>query len=104
MAWTADSRAVLFTSDRGGPRQVYRQEVGKTGAEELTFGPETGGEVRLSPDGRWVLYFIPEGKGTKARLMRARLRGQSRSHIPGARLVRDNARTVAVDPVAPGAP
>jgi len=28
------------------------------------------GEQRLSPDGRWVLYFIPEGKGTKARLMR----------------------------------
>jgi DNA-binding winged helix-turn-helix (wHTH) protein/Tol biopolymer transport system component len=37
-AWTADSKAVLFTSDRGGKWGVYKQQIRQATAEPLTEG------------------------------------------------------------------
>ena len=74
-AWTADSKAVLFTSDRGGSFEVYRQDLDKDDAEVLTSVEEMADEVRLSPDGKWLLYLSREPRSTKSRLMRLPLAG-----------------------------
>jgi len=75
MTWTRDSRAVVFASERSGAFQVYKQDFEKGAAEAITSGPETGVEVRLSPDGQWLLYTIPEANTNKERVMRVPVGG-----------------------------
>jgi eukaryotic-like serine/threonine-protein kinase len=55
-AWTSDSRAVLFWSDRNGSKQVFKQNIDQETAETVA-GP--GWMPRLSPDGS-VLYLATE--------------------------------------------
>jgi hypothetical protein len=55
LAWTADSKAVLFLSDRTGVWKLYKQALDQAQAEPTT-GPDENRCARLSPDGRWVLY------------------------------------------------
>lgn len=78
-AWTADSKAVLFTSDRGGKWGIYKQGIGKTTAEPLIEGQEKTDLARLSPDGAWVLYVetspAPVGRFPRQRLMRVPVNG-----------------------------
>ncbi|HZU24079.1 MAG TPA: protein kinase [Bryobacteraceae bacterium] len=57
-AWTADSRAVLFFSNRSGVFQVYRQDLDKDTAVALTFGPLMAVGPRITADGRWALYNV----------------------------------------------
>jgi Tol biopolymer transport system component len=73
-AWTADSKAVLFTSDRGGKWGVFRQGISQTTAEPLIEGRERTMLARLNPDGAWVLYL--ETSATAS------------GHIPWQRLMR----------------
>jgi eukaryotic-like serine/threonine-protein kinase len=54
-AWTADSKAVLFSSDRDGRWSVFRQSLEEESPEPLTTGPENYMEPRLNPDGSLVL-------------------------------------------------
>ena len=72
--WTADSRAIVFASDRGGSLQVYRQGIDQDTAEALTSGPPVG-MIRLSPDGQWILYTIDEPNSAKEALMRIPVAG-----------------------------
>jgi Tol biopolymer transport system component len=55
-AWTADSKAVLFASDRGGKLGIFKQEIGQGTAVPLVEGRDEVELPRLSPDGAWVLY------------------------------------------------
>jgi Tol biopolymer transport system component len=75
MAWMPDGKAVLFTSDRSGVRQVYRQDLGQETAQMLTSGAETGPEVRVSPDGKWLLYTVPDASGSGTWVMRLPIAG-----------------------------
>jgi Tol biopolymer transport system component len=55
--WTADSKTVLFTSDRSGGFGVFRQAIGQDTVEPVVAGSQhkaSGGE--LSADGAWILY------------------------------------------------
>jgi WD40-like Beta Propeller Repeat len=57
-AWTRDSNAVIFISDRLGHHSVYKQELGGSNIDLLASGKE-GTEIwepRLSPDGSWIVY------------------------------------------------
>jgi DNA-binding winged helix-turn-helix (wHTH) protein/Tol biopolymer transport system component len=54
--WTADSKAVLFTSDRGGKWGVFKQAIGDSTTQPLIEGRESANLARLSPDGSWILY------------------------------------------------
>jgi serine/threonine protein kinase len=56
-AWTPDSRAVLFTSNRDGPFRVYKQDIDKDTAELITHNPGSQDGPRMSPDGEWLLYW-----------------------------------------------
>lgn len=55
-AWTADSRAVIFESDRSGNFDLFKQDIGRRTPETLVATPLTEILPQLTPDGRFVLY------------------------------------------------
>ena len=78
-AWTADSKFVLFASDRNGTWGIFKQGVSQETAEAVVTGPANLCAPRLSPDGAWILYEeIPKttvGPSTPLRLMRVPVGG-----------------------------
>jgi Tol biopolymer transport system component len=54
--WTADSKAVMFTSDRNGTLSIFKQRIDQDSAEPVVTGPHDVGLPLLSPDGAWILY------------------------------------------------
>jgi dipeptidyl aminopeptidase/acylaminoacyl peptidase len=72
-AWTPDSKAVLFDSDRNGTGGIFKQGISQDAAELMVAGPQRVSLPRLSSDGAWILYFeFPKtpGASTPFRLMR----------------------------------
>ncbi len=55
-AWTPDSKAVLFYSDRSGNYHIYKQALDQDSAEPLVATPQVDWLPRLSPDGAFVIY------------------------------------------------
>jgi len=55
-AWTSDSKAVIFLSDRNGHWGIYKQKLNRESPETLVTS-DTYLVARTSPDGRWILYF-----------------------------------------------
>jgi serine/threonine protein kinase/Tol biopolymer transport system component len=72
--WLADSRTVLFSSDRAGPYAPYRQPIDAPEAERI---PSEAGVITwpiAGPDPRSLLYFHfdpPAGPGTVAATLRS---------------------------------
>jgi eukaryotic-like serine/threonine-protein kinase len=70
-AWTGDSRAVLFWSDRNGSNQVFKQNIDQEIAESVTAGPEENWMPRVGPDGTSILYVASQNLTSfAARIMR----------------------------------
>ena len=68
-AWTPDSKAVLFHSDRSGNYDIYKQALDQDSAEPLVASPRADWIARLSPDASWIVYESaaqPEDLGTSA--------------------------------------
>jgi hypothetical protein len=92
--WTADSKAVLFTSDRNGTWEIFRQRVGESEAQRIIRPPSwaipivgffagiAGGirGVQASPDGRWILYLANPDQKSVA-LMRVPVHGGMPEHV-----------------------
>src|SRR5262249_8938834 len=55
-AWTADGRSILFSSDRNGRMEVFKQSVDQVQPENLASGPGNEFMPRLSPDGNEAFY------------------------------------------------
>jgi Tol biopolymer transport system component len=55
-AWAADSKAVLFLSDRNRTVGIYKQGISQETAEPVLTGLEGASELRLSADAAWLLY------------------------------------------------
>ncbi len=55
-AWTLDSKAVLFVSNRNGTWKLFKQDIDETTPEVLVEGPGIS-LPRLSADGSQVLYL-----------------------------------------------
>jgi eukaryotic-like serine/threonine-protein kinase len=55
-AWTPDSKAVLFYSDRSGNFDIYKQAVDQDSAERIVAAPQTDVFPRLTADGTLVIY------------------------------------------------
>ena len=77
-AWTPDSKAVLFASDRDGTYHIFKQPIDQTVPEILVGGNEEAMLPRLAPDNSTVLYETwpkLEDTATPRRLMRVPLAG-----------------------------
>jgi eukaryotic-like serine/threonine-protein kinase len=59
MAWTTDSKAVLFNSSRNGTWAIFKQGISQETAEVVVTGGQAAVLPRLSADGAWVLYLEP---------------------------------------------
>ncbi len=69
--WTHDGKSVLFTSDRTGRLQIFRQELQRETAEALNPGVDDQEYPAFTPDGAWILYWsTPHDQSDPARLMR----------------------------------
>jgi eukaryotic-like serine/threonine-protein kinase len=84
--WTRDSKSVLFSSNRTGRNQVFRQHLDQDVAEALIQGPDDESNATSTPDGASILYYsVPqaiEGKpATSGRLMRFPASGGSPEQI-----------------------
>jgi serine/threonine-protein kinase len=59
VAWSADSRRVIYRSDRNGAMGIYWQPEDGTGTAEALTTPDTGTRDvpnSASPDGAWLLF------------------------------------------------
>jgi serine/threonine protein kinase/Tol biopolymer transport system component len=77
-AWTPDSKAVLFESDRNGTVGIFKQQINADEAVAVITGQQDAVNARISADGQWMLYYeIPKGAGTSTplRLMRVPIGG-----------------------------
>ena len=56
-AWTPDSKAVLFNSNRNGTPQIFKQAIDQPLAENLMTSAEQLLQPRVTPDGSEILYI-----------------------------------------------
>lgn len=88
-AWTSDSRAVIFKSNRNGNFDLFRQYIDQRIPETIVATPVTEMLPQLGPDGHFVLYEarahqIEPGAN---KLMRVPVEGGTREEVPiGGRL------------------
>jgi serine/threonine protein kinase len=85
-AWTRDSKAILFSSNRTGRIQIFKQPLDQDTAEPLFQGPDDELDAEQSPDGAWILYWsLPhtseDSPPTSGRLMRLPLSGGSPEQV-----------------------
>jgi serine/threonine protein kinase len=85
-AWMPNSRSVLFSSDRNGKRQVFRQELDRETAEPLVQETDEEDAAVSSPDGAWILYRSAPRSGERSlpvatRLMRIPVAGGSPDQV-----------------------
>jgi hypothetical protein len=76
--WTADSKAVLFQSNRNDHWGIFKQSLNEDTAEPIVTGSEDAYNPRISPDGAWVVYIVrPREAGVSApvQLMRIPVSG-----------------------------
>jgi len=74
-AWTEDSRAIFFESNRDGRLHIFRQEISADIAEPIETGPGESSVPLVSPDGSFLLYLASAhstvgGSSTPVQLMR----------------------------------
>jgi serine/threonine protein kinase len=77
-AWTPDSKAVLFQSDRNGTLGIFKQQINADEAQAVIIGQQDAHGPLISADGEWILYQEnPKGAGPSSpvRLMRASIAG-----------------------------
>jgi serine/threonine protein kinase/Tol biopolymer transport system component len=58
--WTSDSTAVLFTSNRNGRQQIFKQSLQSDTPELIEVGFPNPGLCCRSPDGAWILFSTTE--------------------------------------------
>ena len=63
-AWTPDGKAVLFSSDRNGTQEIFKQAVDQPLAENLVAGAEQLSQPRVTPDGSEVFYIATPKSAT----------------------------------------
>jgi len=61
--WTPDSKAILFTSDRNGSYDIFRQALDQRTPEAIVSGPDDeSGPTGVTPDGAWFYYIVAPKK------------------------------------------
>ena len=67
-AWTTDSQTVLFTSDRNGTREIFKQDIDQPVAQRVVSNAEQLSQPRVTPDGSEILYISTPRPGDPERL------------------------------------
>ena len=77
--WMPDDSTIVFTSDRNGTFDIFRQRIDAAVAEAIVTGPGDQYSPELSPDRAWILYGEQDAESgkaaTNARLMRISVTG-----------------------------
>jgi serine/threonine protein kinase len=87
-AWTADSRAVIFESNRSGNYDLFSQAIDQRTPKAIVATPTTEVLPQLGPDGHFVLYAAkPPQKSAHYkvgmyRLMRVPVEGGTPQDVP----------------------
>jgi DNA-binding winged helix-turn-helix (wHTH) protein/Tol biopolymer transport system component len=55
-SWTPDSQAIVFSSDRNGRQEIFRQGLNESVGEVVVQDSEDNYDAVLTPDGAWALY------------------------------------------------
>jgi serine/threonine protein kinase len=71
--WTADSKTVVYNSNRNGNFDLFKQEVDRDVLDPLVIAPGEQLVPRITADQRWVLYMDASDAGL--RLLRVPLAG-----------------------------
>jgi eukaryotic-like serine/threonine-protein kinase len=58
--WTPDSKAVVLISNQTGQFEIYKQTLNEDAPKALV-SEGYGHNARLTPDGKWVLYYAKTG-------------------------------------------
>jgi DNA-binding winged helix-turn-helix (wHTH) protein/Tol biopolymer transport system component len=74
-AWTPDAKALIFVSNRKGNFAIYKQGVDEDTPEQIVRTTDDGGDVRVSPDGVWILYTTYTTEKYGGHMMRVPLSG-----------------------------
>ena len=92
-AWTLDSKAVLFISNRNGKSGIFKQAISHDTVEPVVTGQQEFANPRVSADGAWILYAesprTPAKPPSPDRLMRIPARGGVPQFVLEARDWRD---------------
>jgi Tol biopolymer transport system component len=62
--FSADGKWVVFSSQRGGPSNIWRMRVDGSGLEQLTHNSGFDDQASLSPDGTQLAFVSTRGSGT----------------------------------------
>ncbi len=84
-AWTRDSRAVIFESDRYGNYRIFKQEVDRRTAEPIVSTAQQPEVLpQMWPGGEWVLYrtWAPAERYSNSKLMRVLVEGGTPEEVP----------------------
>ncbi len=89
-AWTADSREVIFESNRRGNYDLFKQGIDQRTPEVIVATPMTEMLPQLSPDGHFVLYDARPRESEQpwfyrpgfSRLMRVPVEGGNPQEVP----------------------
>jgi hypothetical protein len=89
-AWTADSRSVIFESDRNGNWDLFRQRIDRHTPETIVATPATEVLPQLAPDGQTVLYAEDTSESRQSwlhhhvsyKLMRVPVEGGTPREVP----------------------
>ncbi|MCC6366411.1 MAG: PD40 domain-containing protein [Bryobacterales bacterium] len=106
-AWSPDGQSLLYTSDRAGHLDIFRQNLEAQVPLAIVAGQEERRDARFSPDGRWILYLASadsEGRRQRAegRLMRIAVSGGPPQPVLGVAGYPGPSRVAAIG-TAPGA-
>ena len=86
--WTADSKEIIFSSNRDGHTGIFRQSLNGDTAERLVTGSYDWADAQISPDGLSLLYYAAgtqEESWAPMKIMRISLTGGSSEMILTAR-------------------
>jgi Tol biopolymer transport system component len=75
--WTGDSKEIVFSSNRNGHLEIFKQSLDEDTAIPIVTGPNDDADARVSPDGAWLLYFAStmEDQSGLLQVMRVPLTG-----------------------------
>jgi Tol biopolymer transport system component len=82
-AWTPDSSAVIFESNRNGSFDLFQQRVNKQDVEPIVTTSTDKYLAQVSPDAKWLLYNSSKNMGAVGRkLMRLPITGGEATAVP----------------------